>query len=205
MTIYLVRHGESVDDIEDCYGGIADFSLTEGGRNTAHDLSSRLASHKITRVYTSPYKRAYETATIISKDLACEPRVVDDMRERNSYGVLSGTTKEKAAQIFGHLLAKVKGKPGDFYSTEVLPGAEPLDEFNARVKSAFDFVVADAAGNSVICIVTHGNVTRSIYREILQVAGKIGLDLLAITVLDYVPPKLTIVSQEGVQVAAPVV
>ena len=201
MTIYLVRHGESVDDIEDCYGGIADFPLTEAGRNTAHDLSSRLASHGITRIYTSPYKRAHETATIISKDLACKPTVVDDLRERNSYVVLSGVTKAQAKEIFGHVLARVKGKPGDFYSTELLPGAEPLDLFNSRVRTAFDSIVADADGTAVICIVTHGNVTRSVYSEILHVSGKVGLDLLAITVLEYVPPKLTIVSQEGVQVA----
>ena len=25
MKIYLIRHSESIDDIENCYGGIADF------------------------------------------------------------------------------------------------------------------------------------------------------------------------------------
>jgi hypothetical protein len=29
MRIYLLRHGESLDDIEDAYGGIADYPLTE--------------------------------------------------------------------------------------------------------------------------------------------------------------------------------
>ena len=27
MKIYLIRHSESIDDIENCYGGIADFDL----------------------------------------------------------------------------------------------------------------------------------------------------------------------------------
>lgn len=32
MKIYLIRHSESIDDIENCYGGIADFDLTENGK-----------------------------------------------------------------------------------------------------------------------------------------------------------------------------
>lgn len=32
MKILFVRHGESIDDIEDRYGGAADFDLTEKGR-----------------------------------------------------------------------------------------------------------------------------------------------------------------------------
>lgn len=32
MKIYLIRHSESIDDIENCYGGIADFELTENGK-----------------------------------------------------------------------------------------------------------------------------------------------------------------------------
>lgn len=31
MKIYLIRHSESIDDIENCYGGIADFDLRENG------------------------------------------------------------------------------------------------------------------------------------------------------------------------------
>ena len=47
--------------------------------------------------------------------------------------------------------------------------------------------MADAENNGYtnIAIVTHGNVTRSIYKNILNVSGKVDLDLLAITELDY--------------------
>ena len=202
MKIFLVRHGESVDDIEDCYGGMADFQLSEGGRRTARDLTNQLVNRGIVRMYTSPYKRAHETATIIGAALGSEPVVIPDLRERNSYGVLSGVNKAVAKEIFGQVLATVRGKPGDFYSSELLPGAEALPEFNARVKNAFDTITADADGLEGICIVTHGNVTRSIYSEILRVPGKVDLDLLAITVLDYTRPRLNIESQVGVRVSA---
>lgn len=62
MKIYLIRHSESIDDIEDCYGGIADFDLTENGKNKVVEYSKGLEKYGIEKIYTSPYKRAYQTA-----------------------------------------------------------------------------------------------------------------------------------------------
>lgn len=58
MKIYLIRHSESIDDIEDCYGGIADFDLTENGKNKVKENTKKLDCCKIEKIYTSPYKRA---------------------------------------------------------------------------------------------------------------------------------------------------
>lgn len=192
MRIYFLRHGESVDDIEDCYGGIADFPLTDGGKATAQELASRLIDSGIQVLYSSPYRRAYETAHIVGKSLECEVRVMDDLRERNSYGVLSGVNKAKAKDIFGRILSTLKQKPGDYYSDELVPGAEPLNEFGDRIKRVFAEIVADAQGRTAIGIVTHGNVTRAVYRHILGVKGKVSPDLLAITVVNYEPATVEI-------------
>ena len=127
-------------------------------------------------------------------------KVIRDLHERNSYGVLSGVNKAKAKEIFAHIVDQLKHKPGDYYSDESIPGAEPRDEFDDRVRKAFDGVVRDAAGYDVIGIVTHGNVTRSTYRNILGVKGKVGLDLLAITVINYEPPVVEIEQKQGVEV-----
>jgi broad specificity phosphatase PhoE len=200
MKIFLLRHGESVDDIEDCYGGIADFPLSDAGRKTAEDLADKLADSGIQILYSSPYKRAHETATIVGKALGCEVKTIHDLRERNSYGVLSGVNKTKAKEIFAHIVNQLKKKPGDYYSDELVPGAEPRDEFDKRVRNAFEQVVRDATGYDTIGIVTHGNVTRSTYQNILGVEGKLSLDLLAITVIDYKPPVIEIERKEGVKI-----
>jgi broad specificity phosphatase PhoE len=115
--------------------------------------------------------------------------------------VLSGVTKAKAKEIFGHVLAELKGKPGDYYSTELVPGAEPLSEVVARTKSTLDEIIAACVGkHEEIAIVTHGNVTRTIYEHILHVKRKVGLDLLAITVLQWAQPNLQIEHTEGVDI-----
>lgn len=61
MKIYLIRHSESIDDIENCYGGIADFDLTEDGKNKVKEKRKQIEKSGIEKIYTSPYKRAYQT------------------------------------------------------------------------------------------------------------------------------------------------
>jgi alpha-ribazole phosphatase len=199
MKVYLVRHGESVDDLEDAYGGIADYPLTDAGRSTARTLADKLSDSGIGLLYSSPYRRAFETAQIIQANLGCELRVLEDLKERNSYGVLSGVTKEKAREIFAPVLKALSGKPGDFYSDELVVGAEPLTDFAERVKRVFDEIVS-AEGCDTVGVVTHGNVTRAIYKHLLSVQGLVGLDLLATTVLTCGPGGIQIERSEGVQV-----
>jgi broad specificity phosphatase PhoE len=201
VQIYLLRHGESSDDVEDAYGGIADYPLTEAGRHTAEELAAKLAPCRIKHIYTSPYQRALQTAQILQRAWSADVKVIPGLRERNSYGVLSGVTRNKAKEIFGHVLAQLQGKPGDYYSTELVPGAEPQPELVDRVTRAINEIVGESDGKRpVIAVVTHGNVTRAIYQHILHVKGKVGLDLLAITVLKWVPPRLEIERTEGVDI-----
>jgi broad specificity phosphatase PhoE len=95
----------------------------------------------------------------------------------------------------------LKGKAGDYYLGESVPGDEPVSAFDSRVVEAFDFCIQNKANKKAIAIVTHGNVTRSIYRNILNVLGKIKLDLLALTVMNYTGADVEIESNEGVTIS----
>src|SRR3989344_3464385 len=88
-TIYLVRHGEATDDVEDRYGGWSDDPLTERGRETARGLAKKIVrlSPKPTKIYSSPFKRAFETAEIIGDRLGLRLAPVEDLKERNRYGI----------------------------------------------------------------------------------------------------------------------
>ena len=196
--IYLMRHGESVDDVEDCYGGIADFPLTESGRQTASLLAQKLSDKGLDILFTSPYRRAYETATIVANSAKCEVTVIPELRERNSYGVISGVNKEKAKDIFGHLLLGLRSKPGDYYANERIPGDESVADFDARVRQGFDSVLRDSKNKLKVGLVTHGNVTRSIYKNILGISNKIDLDLLAMSVIVCRDNKFFVEQSEGV-------
>jgi len=171
--IYWIRHGESMDDIENCWGGAADFALSPAGQQAAYGVAEQLRSLGIQQLYASPYKRAAETARIICTILQLPCETMEDLCERNSYGVLSGVEKQKSKEIFPLIYSTLQGRPGDYYADELLPGAEPLNEFHNRVKGVIATILEESDSLDTIGIVTHGNVTRALYHYILGYPGKI--------------------------------
>lgn len=173
MKIYLVRHGEAGDDLDDSYGGAADHQLTTRGESQARDLASALKTRVIEKMYTSPQRRALKTATIIAHELSIsnDVCVVEDLRERNSYGVLSGIPKSKASELFPLILQPGEIRSG--HSKEPLLGSEGFDSFVSRVSAAFTAISKEAFvdDHDCIAIVTHGTWLR------ILVGEHLGLDL----------------------------
>jgi len=193
MKICMMRHGEALDDIEDCYGGIADFPLTDLGRKQAVETASKLSEHAPTVVFSSPLKRAHETAQIITQELGIDPpSVIPDLQERNSYGVLSGINKDKAKLVFANVLSELKEKPG--YSTEPIPGCELWEDFVLRVRRGFETVLKDAQskGHTTIGIVTHGKFTAALFEDVLAIDKPFNLKLSALNVLEYEPAAVSL-------------
>lgn len=65
-TIILVRHGDTDWNVEEVFRGRADIELNETGIEQARLLAKYLESVPIEAVYSSPLKRALETARIIA-------------------------------------------------------------------------------------------------------------------------------------------
>ncbi len=65
--IYLVRHGESEANLQNRFSGITDVELSEKGIQQAYETGNILKPYKIDYIYSSPLKRAKDTAKIISK------------------------------------------------------------------------------------------------------------------------------------------
>jgi broad specificity phosphatase PhoE len=200
MRLYLLRHGESVDDIEDCYGGIADFPLTDAGKEKAKTVAEQLQNANIEVIFSSPLARARETADIIAHVHGGTTVIeVEDLQERNSYGVLSGVNKDKAAQVFKRIFANLKEKPG--YSNEYIPGAEDYSDFILRVSRAFDEVIEIALekGYQSFAIVTHGKFTQTLFKHVLKINEGVDLKLSAINTVEYTPATATLVQQSSLK------
>lgn len=65
MEIYIVRHGETVWNVEKKMQGKSDIELNEKGRELAGRLGEALENVHFDRIYASPLIRAYETACLI--------------------------------------------------------------------------------------------------------------------------------------------
>jgi uncharacterized phosphatase len=80
-TILLVRHGETDWNRERRFQGHADRPLNELGRRQAGELADVLRRERLDAVYTSPLRRASETAAIVAERLGLEAEELDALRE----------------------------------------------------------------------------------------------------------------------------
>jgi len=91
-NIYLIRHGESADNAAGVLGGRRDSELTEKGRlqakETAYNISGRDYDFDI--IYSSPLKRALETARIIAGKLGIADLRTDERLRESDFGILTG-------------------------------------------------------------------------------------------------------------------
>ena len=81
MKLYIIRHGETEWNVKRRFQGRSDIPLNEEGRRLARITSDALKDVPFTRIYTSPLKRAYETAMIIKGErdipVMVEPRIIE--------------------------------------------------------------------------------------------------------------------------------
>jgi broad specificity phosphatase PhoE len=161
MKIYLIRHGQTTGDIEDRYGGDYDDELTEKGIMQAKELAEKLSNSKIKIIYSSPRKRALATAQIIAEKTCAPIKLVDNLRERNNYGILTGLIKKEAALKFPFDVKELES--GVNHKVKL---SERFDVFKDRVLGAFRTVVNDSDDD--IVIVTHSGPMRRITEEHLK-------------------------------------
>ena len=160
MIIYLIRHGETTSDVENLYGGNYDDHLTKKGQKQAKKLANKLSNNGIQIIFSSSFIRAKETSDILKNVLKCDIQVVNNIRERNNYGFLTGTSKDKAKQKYPELIEKLK----DYHFT--IESGEKYESFANRIRDTFNKIINSE--HEKIAIVTHGGTIRCLFREILK-------------------------------------
>jgi probable phosphoglycerate mutase len=82
--IWLVRHADCYQDMSDG----ADPALSAIGRRQAELLAERVRELKPAAVYSSPYRRALETARAITDDVRVDERLIEMKMELGDDGAL---------------------------------------------------------------------------------------------------------------------
>ena len=104
-TILLARHGETDWNREGRFQGHADPPLNETGRAQAAALAVELAEVELAAVYSSPLRRALETARGRGGRAGLEPVAVDALREVD-VGSWQGLTRAEIEARFPEQLAR---------------------------------------------------------------------------------------------------
>lgn len=163
MKIYLIRHGQTTGDVEKRYGGAYDDELSDKGKIQAHELANKLGSSGIQTLLCSPMTRAQQTAKKLVSELHCEIKTIENLKERNKNGVLTGMTQDEAQKKYPKLVEEIKD-----YRNQI-QGAESQEDFAERIKK----VITDVTTNisySTIGIVTHGGPMWVVLKDILNVS-----------------------------------
>lgn len=148
VTFYLVRHGETLFNVEGLMQGWSDSPLTENGIRVAENLSRGLADVPFVAAYSSTSERAMDTANIILKGRDI-PLTRDQRLKEMNFGEWEGLpTKEIAAK-----------HPDLLTNSEVLKqvGGETTKEVVDRAKAALEQMAEqnNAKGGNVL-VVSHG-------------------------------------------------
>jgi probable phosphoglycerate mutase len=98
-TLYLIRHGENPANITKEFSHrLIDYSLTPKGILQAQQTGEFFKDQQIDAIYSSPLKRAIETAEIIGQAIGVQPVVMEEFREVNvgALEALGGSTENWA-------------------------------------------------------------------------------------------------------------
>ena len=88
-TIFLIRHGETVDNARQIMQGQTQGELNEKGREQARQVAERLAAEQVDAVVASDLHRAVQTAEIISAPHGLPVMTTPLLRERD-WGSFTG-------------------------------------------------------------------------------------------------------------------
>jgi isoleucyl-tRNA synthetase len=149
----LVRHGESeanTKDLIDCDLKNND-SLTENGKEEAKNAGKIVEAKKIDLIFTSPFKRAKETAEIIAKEIGFNGEIIEDERIGEiRLGHWNGKSWEEYMSLFKNISERFTKHPD-----ASMQNIENWDDLRARVASFMYDIDARYEGKNIL-IVGHG-------------------------------------------------
>lgn len=160
--IYLVRHGSTEWNERQLWQGVVDTELSEKGRIQAKMVAQFLKGKNVSKIFSSPMKRAYETAKIIANAIGYEGEIVTDYRLREcEIRLWNGKNFEQV--LSDHHEAFNEWRTNLFSNVE---GAESLGSVQERMYGFLKEMVVHYPNENVI-IVSHAIALRMLIAKVL--------------------------------------
>ena len=202
QKLILVRHGESVWNLENKFTGWTDIPLSNNGVQEAIKAGKILKKLDFTFdiAYTSYLKRAQDTLTIILNELNLNiPIIYSYKLNERHYGALQGLNKEETRKKYGDEQVRLWRRSADVrppalteddprypgndplykrISKKELPLTENLLDTEKRVVDYYENVIMPVlkSGKKVI-IVAHGNSLRGLMKYLDKLSNTEIMDL----------------------------
>lgn len=171
MEIYLIRHGESLINVEELREKLKreefDAGLTEAGRHQAQRLADWLPENipSIDALYTSTMKRALETCEYVEGVYKIKAATEDRLREfSNNYADHTAIPGDTLPEKFTHI--SIYEKPFAPIAEDE-PNIESWSDFRVRVGQFLEELIQKHMGQ-VVMLVSHGGVVNVVLDTIFN-------------------------------------
>jgi probable phosphoglycerate mutase len=162
MELILVRHGLPIR--REVTEGAADPELSVDGRAQAQHFAEYMALEHIDAMYSSPMKRAFQTAEPLAALKSITPVLVDGVAEFDQHSNEYIPVEELKAANDPRWKELVEGGYGLH---------EDPTEFNNRVYEALEEIISDNRGGKVV-VTCHGGVINSYLARVLDLPATKG-------------------------------
>jgi broad specificity phosphatase PhoE len=160
--LILARHGETEWNVEEVFRGRIDIKLNETGVRQAKLLAQYLRDVNIDAVYSSPLRRALNTAEVIARYHKLEVKIAPGLIDFD-FGKWQGLSLQKVKNKYKELYAQWLENPHLIR----MPDGESLDEVRKRALRVVDEVVAKHEG--AVVLVSHRVVNKVLICALLGV------------------------------------
>lgn len=153
--IYLIRHAEAQGNAEEFFQGSINTDLTEKGRNQLRFLSERFRKVPISAIYSSPLRRAMDTAEAINRYHALTIQQDSQLREIHG-GAWEGLPWSELPQKFPTQYAQWTERMWEFQA----PGGDAMTDVYQRMRDTLESIAQSNPGRT-IAVVSHGCAVRN--------------------------------------------
>ncbi len=223
MNLILVRHGQSIWNLENKFTGWVDVGLSERGIKEAEEAAKTLLSYNFTPkiCFTSFLKRSKSTAEIIlnkmneETDFNIETKAIWQLNERH-YGALQGLDKIETAKKYGQdqvqlwrrsydvfpplaeIGSKFDPKTDKKYENikEELPLGESLEKVVERVNPTFINLI-ELAKTKQVLVIAHGNSIRAMVKMLDNLSN---VEIVDVNIPTGIPLAYKISENENVKI-----
>ncbi len=183
ITLYLIRHGQTIWNHSGRYQGITDVPLSELGKQQADRLVNYFEDIELDAIYSSDLSRAYDTAVPLAKNKNLTINSRSELREID-FGEWEGLTYE---EIDSRWPGAIMQMYFDVTSLRISKGETFLD-LMARSAKVIDEIEKEHSNESV-AIVCHGGTIRCLLCTLLDLdlkyAWKFKQDNANVTIIHF--------------------
>jgi len=180
--LILARHGETMWNVEKVFRGRAEVNLNEVGIKQAELLGTYLSNWKLEAIYSSPVKRALDTASIIARYQNIAVRVAEGLTDFD-FGEWQSLPEQEVRRLYPALLNEWHNNPHKV----TMPGGESLEDVKKRAIEVVNGVLSKYQGN--VALVSHRVVIKVLICHMLGLDNShfwnINQDVCGITIFDY--------------------